>query len=112
MIEQAWTNLQVAGLAVLTLTTVLTALADGYTTEVGIEHGDAEKTKVVKWLFSKLGQQLTLFLTTGAVIFGGAIIAAHSMAGGFTYFGAMTITRGIRAFLNYRLLKKQKISLK
>ena len=112
MIEQAWTNLQVAGLAALTLTTVLTALADGYTTMIGIEHGDSEKNPLIKWLFSKLGQQLTLFLTTGAVIFGGAIIAAHSMAGGFTYFGVMTVGRGLRAFLNYRLLKKQKISLK
>lgn len=112
MIEQAWTNMQVAGLAALSLTTLLTALADGYTTMIGTEHGDAEKNPLMKWLFSKLGQQLTLFLTTGGVLFGGAIIAAHSMAGGYTYFGVMTVARGIRAFLNYRLLKKQKISLK
>ena len=112
MIEQAWTNAQVGIAAGLCLTTLLTSLADGYTTMIGIQHGDAEKNKIVKWLFAKLGQQLTLFLTTSAILFAGAIIEAHSMAGGFTYFSALTAVRGIRAFLNYRLLKKQKISLK
>lgn len=112
MIEQAWTNVQVGIAAGLCLTALLTALADGYTTMIGIQHGDAEKNKTVKWLFAKLGQQLTLFLTTGAVLFAGAIILAHSRVAGYTYFGVMTAVRGIRAFLNYRLLKKQKISLK
>jgi hypothetical protein len=112
VIEQAWTNAQVGIAAGLCLTTLLTALADGYTTMVGTQHGDVEKNPLMKWLFAKLGQQLTLFLTTGAVLFTGAIVLSHSRVAGYTYFGAMTTVRGIRAFLNYRLLKKQKISLK
>ena len=112
MIEQAWTNIQVGAAAGLCLTTLLTALADGYTTEVGTEHGDAEKSAIVKWLFAKLGQQLTLFLTTGLVLFTGAVILAHSRVAGYTFFGAMTAVRGYRALKNYLLLRKQKVSLK
>ena len=112
MIEQAWTNAQVGIAAGLCLSTLLTSLADGYTTMIGTQHGDVEKNPLIKWLFAKLGQQLTLFLTTGAELFAGAIVLAHSRAAGYTVFGALTAVRGIRAFLNYRLLKKQKISLK
>ena len=79
---------------------------------VGIQHGDAEKNPIMKWLFAKLGQQFTLFLTTGAILFAGAIILAHSREAGYTFFGVMSVLRSIRAVLNYRLLKKQKISLK
>jgi hypothetical protein len=107
-----WTSEQTVFLAVLCFTTLLTVLGDAYTTMIGLEHGFVEGNPVMKFLFAKIGQSLSAFLSAVAVLGVGAVIAAHNLNAGYVYFGVVSVGEGVRTLLNYLKLKAAKISLK
>lgn len=105
-------SVQIGILAVLSLTALLTFLGDAYTTMIALQHGFVESNPVMRFLFKKLGQPFANFVTAVFILFMGGLISAYTLNGAYLYFGIMTIAEGIRTFLNYRLLKAAKISLK
>jgi Domain of unknown function (DUF5658) len=107
-----WTNGQTAKLAVLTLTAILTILADGYTTTVALAHGFKEGNPIMRWLFGKVGQALAIFISVSLVLFAGGLISGLGLNYGYLYFGIVSAGEAVRALLNYRTLKAAKISLK
>lgn len=107
-----WTAGQTGILAALCFTTVLAVMGDAYTTMIGLEHGFVEGNPIMKFLFSKIGQPLTVFLSAVAVLIGGAAIAANNLHAGYAYFAVISVSEGIMAARNYFKLKAAKISLK
>jgi hypothetical protein len=65
----------------------------------------------MRWLFSKIGQSFSIFVSATVVIFGGVLISNYNLAASEVYLGAITVAEGVRAYLNYRKLAAQKISL-
>jgi hypothetical protein len=103
-----WTAGQTAILAVLVATTLGAVLGDAYTTMLGLSKGLTEGNPIMKFLFSKIGQSLTAFLSAVAVLGFGVVIAAHSLGAAYVYFGGGTVVEGIVTLRNYLKLKAAK----
>jgi hypothetical protein len=103
---------QVGVVALLCLVTVLSLLADAYTTMIGLEHGMVEGNPIMKWLFKKVGLSFATFLSSAVVLFIGGFLSNFGLEYSDAYFGIVAAGEGIRALLNYRKLKALKISLK
>jgi hypothetical protein len=106
-----WTAGQTWALAGLCTSSLLTVLGDGYTTMIGVQHGFVEGNPIMKFLFSKIGQSLSIFLSAVAVLGIGAVIAAHNLDAGYMYLGIVFAGEGIMVVRNYLKLKAAKISL-
>lgn len=103
---------QLAILAILFLTAVSAFLGDAYTTMIGLQHGYTEGNPVTKWLFKKIGESFTAFLSAVAILFFGGWISTHSLGASYVFLGGISLTEGVIALRNYLKLKAAKISLK
>ena len=90
---------------------ILACLGDGYTTMMGITAGKlSESNPVARWLFSKIGESLTVFLGTTLFIFSSVLIYGFIKPQwiGWTYTGALTGLETFNTIRNYRLDKETK----
>ena len=87
-------------------------VADNYTTAIGLQHGFVEGNPVTRWLIKKVGTSFAGFLLGGTVLISGAFFTNYGAAPAAAVYGIVGTGLGIRAFLNYRKLKKANISLK
>lgn len=103
---------QLALLVLLSATSLLTFLGDGYTTMVGLQHGFTEGNPLSRWLFKKIGQPLTLFVEAVAVLFAIGAVSNYDLNASYAFAGIITAGEAVMCVRNYLLLKKAKISLK
>lgn len=89
----------------------LAAVADQYTTMIGLQHGLTEMNPINKFLFAKIGQPLTAFIEGVAMLFSGIGLSVWSPKAAFVFFGIIAAEETAMAVRNYLLLKKSKISL-
>lgn len=87
-------------------------LADAYLTMKGLEHGFQESNPLLRYLFKKVGQSFTVFLSGGVVLIIGAAITNYGATPAIAFFGVIGAAETAQAFLNYRKLKKTKVNLK
>jgi hypothetical protein len=107
-----WTAGQTVLLAALSFTSLVAVLGDAYTTMIGLQHGFVEGNPVMKFLFAKIGQSLSAFLSAVAVLGVGAVIAAHNLGAGYAFLAGVSVVEGIQVIRNFLKLKASKISLK
>jgi hypothetical protein len=103
---------QLALLVVLSLTSVLTLMGDGYTTMIALQRGFVEGNPIAKWLFGKIGQQWTLLVESVALLFAIGAISNYNLNMAYTFASIFTAGEAYMCVRNYRLLKKSNISLK
>ena|SRR5271170_449996 len=91
-----------------------TILGDGITTMIGLgaNKGFIESNPIARWMFSKLGQSLTIWLGGAAYLFTGLGIYTVNHAAGFVYAGVVAAAELYFFLHNYFLLKKLNIPLK
>ena len=87
-------------------------VADGYTTAIGLQHGLVEGNPVMRWLFKKVGTAFSTFLVGGTVLIAGAFWTNFGAGPAELFYGGIGAGLAFQSFLNYRKLKKAKISLK
>ena len=90
---------------------ILACLGDGYTTMVGITAGKlSEANPVARWLFSKIGESLTVWLGTTLFIFSSVLIYGFVKPQwiGWAYTAALTGLEIFNTVRNYRLDKATK----
>jgi hypothetical protein len=103
---------QIAVLAALSASTLLSFLGDSYTTMVGLQHGLTEGNPISRWLFKKIGQAGTYFAEAVALLFAIATISNYDLNAAYLFAGIVTAGEAVMVVRNYRLLKARKISLK
>lgn len=103
---------QLALLVALSASSLLTILGDGYTTIVGLQHGFTEGNPIARWLFKKIGQPLTIFVSAVSVLFLIGLISNYDLNASYAFAGIITAGEAAMVIRNYMMLKKNKISLK
>jgi hypothetical protein len=88
-------------------------VADGITTMVGLgaNKGFVEANKLMRWMFSKIGQSLTCWLSAVLVCFLSLFIISHAYGPGMLFAGTVAAGETYFAVHNYLLLKKLGIKL-
>ena len=92
---------------------LLAIIADGITTMIGLgaNKGFVEGNPIARWMFSKVGQSLTIWLGGVAYLLIGLIIGTKVWAAGMVYAGIVAAGEIYFAVHNYLLLKKLGIKL-
>lgn len=93
---------------------LLAIIGDGITTMIGLgaNKGFVEGNPIARWMFSKVGQSLTIWISAVAYLLVGAFIGGANWAAGMTYAGIVAAGEIYFAVKNYLLLKKLGIPIK
>lgn len=107
-----WSGKQTAVFGGFALFALLAVLGDSITTMIGLSSGKGyEANPIMRWLFAKIGQSLSAWISAVLVLFVGAAFASVSLNAGIAYCAIIGVAESIRTYLNYRTLKALKIPL-
>jgi hypothetical protein len=92
---------------------IAAVLGDSITTMIGLaaNKGFTESNPIARWMFAKIGQSLSCFLSGAVYLFTALIFVSHNYVAGMVFTGAVAAAETYYAIHNYLLLKKLGISL-
>lgn len=93
---------------------IVTIVGDGITTMVGLgaKKGFVEGNPLARWLFSKIGESLTVWLSAVVYALLAAFIGSKAWGPGMFFAGTVAVSEAFFTIKNYRLLKSLGIPLK